>query len=486
MKATRGHILIGARRAKQNPVAASTTVEEKCWYHPDRNIEMFCRTHNMVYCTRCIATEHRSCSGVTDIDHATKGSYSMDELQGLQSEINDIFERLVDVTKKKEKILAETEEQKTSILGRIKDMKRKIIDHVEKLERASTDALKEKYSEVKTELEEDKTSVNKMTGKLEERKKKVTMALHMNKGQRFVQVKLGQKAADDAKTLCKESDSKSLKDITFTEDEGISDTVMAKQSFGQIDIDGRQKTLVIKTVDVKKDCDELKCLIPDLCQLHDGTIILIDQRSCSLKKLDQYNKAKLLCNFGRVPTGICCTGKDKVAVKFMNSEVLVLAVCDAIYQKHVHIRKKISIENGGFWGLAYFAGDLWMSYRHGVRVYSMSGLLKRNITHVQGLNGIIQLSPVHLAAGQDSIFVTNGCDGALCLDKDGSQKYELQDHRLRFTRGVCVTSRGTVFLSGSQSNNVVVFNKDGKCLGGKRFQQIECLRKAQWHCCMTT
>lgn len=55
MKATKEHILselpYGSKGSAENNV--------KCWFHVDRNIEMYCKTHDMVYCARCIATEHR-------------------------------------------------------------------------------------------------------------------------------------------------------------------------------------------------------------------------------------------------------------------------------------------------------------------------------------------------------------------------------------------------------------------------------------------
>ncbi|XP_053384312.1 uncharacterized protein LOC128550115 [Mercenaria mercenaria] len=402
----------------------------------------------------------RSCSGVRDIDHAVKGSYSMDELQSLQSEINDIYEQLIDVSKKKGKILAETEEQKASILGRIKDLKKKMIDNIENMEILATETMNEKYSEVKKELGEDMSSVNKMIGKLEERKKKIDMAVQMDKGQRFIQVKLAQKAAADAKTLCKENTSRNHKVVIFTEDEGLSDAVMKKQAFGQINIAEQQKELEIKTVNMELHEDKFKCLIPDLCQLQDGSIIIVDQRNRNMKKLDKNYVAKYVCEFISEPTGICCTGKNEVAVKRKNNTIVFLTING--YNFDEHSLRYISVEDGGSWGMAYFAGDLWVSFRGGIRVYSLSGDLKDVITDVVGPFGeVIHLSPVHLAVRNNSIFIANGRDGALCLDKDGCLKYELQDDRLRFTRGVCVTRRGTVFLSGSQSNNVVMFNKDG-------------------------
>ncbi|XP_053376134.1 transcription intermediary factor 1-alpha-like isoform X2 [Mercenaria mercenaria] len=55
-KITRSHKLLDRNAAKQASAVSMTT---KCHYHPDRDIEMYCGTHDMVCCLKCIATEHR-------------------------------------------------------------------------------------------------------------------------------------------------------------------------------------------------------------------------------------------------------------------------------------------------------------------------------------------------------------------------------------------------------------------------------------------
>ena len=55
-KATRSHNLQECDASINIPVVTMVT---KCRYHPDRDVEMYCEEHDMVYCTMCIATEHR-------------------------------------------------------------------------------------------------------------------------------------------------------------------------------------------------------------------------------------------------------------------------------------------------------------------------------------------------------------------------------------------------------------------------------------------
>lgn len=55
MSATREHKLMDKNEIRQ----ADTTDMVKCEYHPDRDVEMYCGTHDMVYCLKCIANNHR-------------------------------------------------------------------------------------------------------------------------------------------------------------------------------------------------------------------------------------------------------------------------------------------------------------------------------------------------------------------------------------------------------------------------------------------
>ena len=61
--ATKKHTLQDKDVKSSNTDSQSTATADdqmfKCLSHPDRDIEMFCGTHEMVYCSLCIAKDHR-------------------------------------------------------------------------------------------------------------------------------------------------------------------------------------------------------------------------------------------------------------------------------------------------------------------------------------------------------------------------------------------------------------------------------------------
>ncbi|XP_060551576.1 transcription intermediary factor 1-alpha-like, partial [Ruditapes philippinarum] len=65
LKASRSHTV---QDCDASTKGSTVTMVTKCRYHPDRDIEMYCGEHDMVYCTKCIATNHRACSGILNLE----------------------------------------------------------------------------------------------------------------------------------------------------------------------------------------------------------------------------------------------------------------------------------------------------------------------------------------------------------------------------------------------------------------------------------
>ncbi|XP_045205210.2 E3 ubiquitin-protein ligase TRIM33-like [Mercenaria mercenaria] len=112
MKATRDHKLVDREEGKHESKTAKATLRIKCQQHPDRDIEMYCGTHDMVYCLMCIATEHRTCSDVTSLTDAAGLKFQQNEITRMQKESESIKELLKDTEKKKQQNVTLVEEKK--------------------------------------------------------------------------------------------------------------------------------------------------------------------------------------------------------------------------------------------------------------------------------------------------------------------------------------------------------------------------------------
>ncbi|XP_060590890.1 uncharacterized protein LOC132745900 [Ruditapes philippinarum] len=207
--------------------------------------------------------------------------------------------------------------------------------------------------------------------------------------------------------------------------------------------------------------DRNQCYINDICQLVDGTIILTDYNNKRIKRLDVNYNIKDCLDLGTYPTAICCTaGNAEVAVKLATYKVCFISVGSSLSKM-----RDISVRGGGYTGMTICAGQLWVSDENGVNVYSLTGTLIKSMRNDVNGQRILKSYAQQMAVSGDTVIVTDNSDGAVSLNRDGTVKREPRDKRLKNTRGVCVANDGTVFISGFSSHNIMMFDRDGKCLG---------------------
>ncbi|XP_053375717.1 uncharacterized protein LOC128547337 [Mercenaria mercenaria] len=445
------------------------TIATKCRYHPNRDIEMYCETHDMVYCTKCIAKKHRSCNGVSETEDMHTSLVHQKEVQHLEMQTRNIQERLLAVDRKTQKNLDSLEEQRVDMLAKIEEVEQNLIEHIRKLKHEAITTLNKGYTSEKEDLKYTINKTAETKKEIETVSSQLQTLTRMEAGQQFVQMKLIQQTVNDAVKLIEKREATGSKALCFTENTDLKTSILTATSLGHVNTvteNERQTAQRIykvkskKEINIKMQNDRYTCHISDVCQLQDGTIILADCNNRKIKRLDMNYNIKDHCDLGNRPMGICCTGQNEVAVKMGNNKVQFISVGSSLSKL-----REISVEGGYYLGMAYFAGELWISTGSDVSVYSTSGSLLKTIS--QDVNGrnIFKSTPRHMAVSGDSVIVTDISDGAVCLGKDYTVQRELRDKRLANTKGVCVSCDGTVFLSGFSSNNIVMFDKNGVCLG---------------------
>ncbi|XP_060579462.1 uncharacterized protein LOC132736364 [Ruditapes philippinarum] len=183
---SRSHKLLDKNEAKQKSHFAVTA---KCLYHPDRDIEMYCKEHDMVYCLKCIATDHRSCKGVSGLDDLSVSTDQKRETERLKADIINTQERLENTDKKTKTNLKSIEEQRNDVISQIEGIVRGLVEHIQKLERKALEGLDAEYSLVKGELKTNMSKISKAKKEIEQVGSKLQDLDSMDKIQQFVQTK---------------------------------------------------------------------------------------------------------------------------------------------------------------------------------------------------------------------------------------------------------------------------------------------------------
>ncbi|XP_060561275.1 uncharacterized protein LOC132721044 [Ruditapes philippinarum] len=465
LRISRSHKLVDKDEAKQG---SHFGVKAKCLYHPDREIEMYCEEHDMVYCLKCIATDHRSCKGVTGLDDLSVSTDQKRETERLKADIMNIQERLENTDKKTKTNLKSIEEQRNDVILQIEGLARGLVEHIQKLEREALEGLDAEYSLVKGEQEKNVSKLSKAKEEIEQVRSQLQDVDTLDKIQQFVKTKLAQQILNDAVKMFEHNEVKDIQSLYLKENTELKSSVSSSTFLGYVLRIAESKRLPTsrtykvrsqKEENIRMKNDKTQPCICDVCQLPDGTIILADYSNTRIKRLDVNYKIKDCFDLESYPRGICCTGNTEVAVKLDNNKVWFISVGSSLSKV-----KDISVKGRGYFGMTYCAGKLWVYDGNGVNVYCMDGTLSNSIGS-DGNRHRIFTSIQQMTVSGENVYVAHYSGGAFCLTRDGTVKRELRDKRLAEIRGVCVANDGTVFISGYSSQNIMMFNSEGKCLG---------------------
>ncbi|XP_060558802.1 uncharacterized protein LOC132719076 [Ruditapes philippinarum] len=467
LKATKRHVLVDKNAAKQCLVVAKA----KCHYHQDRDIEMYCKTHDMVYCVMCIATEHRLCEGVNKIEAVSKSCVNQTEIQQLLYETKKAKDVLSVTVNKQNGNLTSIDKQRKVIQDKLDSTEMKLVEHIRQIKIRTEDSLNEKHASLKEKLNLSIGQTSCKIKDLEENEKQLQTVTNLDIQQQFVHMKLMRKAATDALNLQTSIASDGTFSLYYTSDTNLDSLVMAANVLGQvISDDGGKKVSEPKRyrikskreINVKMDNDASRCRIMDICQLPDKHILVADSGNNKIKELNVDYLIINVCDIEASPRGICFISKNEIAVKMANSKVQFISTKLSNLTK----TRIISVADGGLYGMICVDDGIWLSIADRIYIYNTAGTLAKKINNNDIFKNNVKITCVqHMAVSGDMVIVTNASDGAVCLNKDGTVLRELQDGKLVKTRGVCVADDGTVFLCGYTSDNIVMFNKDGKCLG---------------------
>ncbi|XP_053392030.1 uncharacterized protein LOC123563791 [Mercenaria mercenaria] len=319
------------------------------------------------------------------------------------------------------------------------------------------------------ELESEISVSTNMIQNLKKTSEQLQSVAGMDAVQQFVQMKLMKKTVTEANKLHADVETNGTKSVCFTENTDFITSVMSANTFGEVRTEAEEKKpskpiqYKMKSkeeINVRISNDKSRCAISDVCQLPDGMVLLTDQCNNKVKRLDMNYCIKDYCDLDELPKGICCIDKNEVAVKLFNNKLQFISVGSTLSKTSC-----ITIKGGGNYGMALYAGELWISSGDGVNVYNTTGTLIKSIDKDQTGKAIFKSTTNHMTVSSNNIIVADWSDGAVCLKKDAKVMMELRDKRLRGTLGVCASDSGTVFLCGYNSNNIVMFSSDGKCLG---------------------
>ncbi|XP_060551264.1 uncharacterized protein LOC132712844 [Ruditapes philippinarum] len=471
--ATKKHTLYDNEYQHYEGDSVDTTSDEehgfKCVFHPDRDIEIYCGDHDMVYCALCVAKEHRQCSGILELEEAAD-KIPVNKQENILHQIDCLQVKIQVSRQKKEVNLIALDQDKNDILKTIEDVERMMINKVKALASDAKANTCTRYDSLKKDIQdEDLVLLRAITDTVELRKKLETQA-DLDAKWQFTRYILHRYIIAKAENMHDrvEKDEKKMK--CFKNDELIQKVSTADclvQVVGsKISVKNNDKPIHQKSrkeVIIKGNGDIETCSIYGICQLTDETIVLADHTNKKLKRLDKdfsiIDSLKLESN----PVSLCLTGKTEVAVKLKNDTIQFISITDKFIEKQL-----INLEGGYHIGLIFNCNELWSYSGTGINACNREGLIIKSFNKNSFEGTLFNPLGKHLipiAADKEFIYISDLKSQVACIDREGNVWSVIKAERLELITRACFAPNGIMFLAGYTSGNIMILNEKGKCLG---------------------
>ncbi|XP_053392533.1 uncharacterized protein LOC123563859 isoform X1 [Mercenaria mercenaria] len=460
VKTSRDHKLVDREEGKHKPKVTMITKKIKCRHHPDREIEMYCGAHDMVYCLMCIATDHRTCTDVTSLTDAAGSDIQHNEIDRLQGESETIKELLVSMEKTKQENVVLLKEKRKQIQRRIQEIEDGMIEHIKTLSKQANVALDETCAKVNADLETYIVLVDRRKSEVEKVNEQLQSKTEVNQEQLFVKVKLCQHIINEAKDVYAKLESRGQVSVEFEESTNVKEQFLEVKSLGKMQqscVNRKREIQRQKEVNLKMQNDQHTCWIVDICQLDSGCFILADLFNKKVKLMEIDHNVTDHFSVQGQPTGICKISNNEVAVKLNTNNLELLSI-----GSYISKLRSISITQGLYRGMTYTNGKFWVGTSSSVDAYDINGTFEKRVA----LNTVgLTYTPKQMTVFQNSVFAADESNGIVCFKSNGTKQAEFRDSRLKKTKGVCILCDGTVCTIDKISKKIVMFSENGKCLG---------------------
>ncbi|XP_053401100.1 E3 ubiquitin-protein ligase Midline-1-like [Mercenaria mercenaria] len=437
---------------KQDSHMLPSVVKAKCPKHPEREVEMYCGNHDMVYCALCVAKDHRACCQVEEVADIINTHFSQSKYETIIHELAEMQVNLDALIMTKEENIELVNSRKMEISKEQQDLINQMVSTLRQLKVLSDNELDEKHMSMTKKFQLEIANCQVAVRDVEKHKNELMNSKHSPVTNRFVRMKLAEQVSTQSGKLLASIDTKA-QNLSFERNKVLRDTVVKSTSLGQVREDletskdaysqsyqEKRRWLTIEA-NVRVDADRGTCNITDICCLPDGTILLADVDNEKVKRLDNVYNVQDYIDFGSGPMGVCCIGENEVAVKLNKDEMQVLRV-----GKTMSVIRTMSIEGGGYYGIAFCTNNIWVCAGSYVNVYSGTGILLKRLECDKCDSEIFEgeTQNIFVSDNDNSVYIADYSERVLKFNQYGELKGTLSDTSLVGTSAVCISEEGTV------------------------------------------
>ncbi|KAL4224394.1 hypothetical protein ACF0H5_017846 [Mactra antiquata] len=443
---------------------------ERCSLHQGKVLDMYCRVHDNVFCSTCIAKSHKSCpeASIHSIPEMIDTLFTLDDTKRISRNLKDMMVSLTTISNSKDRKLEALTKVKHEAIEKVEVFEKALKSIIRKAAEDSKSEIVATYQELENEILQDKSNAETAQDELQQIEVKLKKS-EGNRAQRFVCIKQAEKKVTEADRLKVKHDTRSNQDVSlsFTPNQSLMNYVKGLHGIGQVNASRKKidkfrikgkRDIKINISDDSKTCGSFGC-----CLTHDNKLLVTDWNNKKLKRISLDTMTVVdSCKLDSSPYGVCIISDEEAAVACYRPDRIQFV---SIEQKMIPTRL-IELSHGCY-GIAFKHDKLYVTDGFSsFYIYNMAGTLLKTITCNNAGTSLFSYNRhITFTENGDKLFVCDIKEGLVCFDGAGNYLSTSSDSDLNGAYGVCVDGHDNVFATGFSSNNVVQFNEDGKKIG---------------------
>ncbi|XP_071160866.1 E3 ubiquitin/ISG15 ligase TRIM25-like [Mytilus edulis] len=481
LRITREHnlILIEDYRKIEN-----VNVSIQCEEHGSK-LELYCKAHEKAICIACLPTRHNVCSeSIIPLAEAAKNAKTSTAVADLEYTINNTLVNIRTCLNEREAATERIEIQEKIIKKRIFDTRETINNHLDDLEGKLLNELttthtscKSKYGTIQNQLKE----IEKQTKRLQEQT--FQLKRFAPDIQLFLSThQMNKEIHDEVKSITKTLSSVRDYDIEIEIHQGITSLLKDVDYFGRIKIDESTTNCPFKDAKIDQaqiqvptkqqvptrrsiDSTKLKLrkkfkieqkgremYIAGCAILANGNLLFADNKGHSV--LMEYNEEGHFIRdipVSAQPWDMTVIDTDQIAVSYF------LEYIEVIDLKKMAVLKTVKFKNNCR-GISYSDGKIYVVvYDVGIVVLDMEGTILNTIK--------CDMSVYNITTIKERLYYTVPTSNTVyCCTTSTTRNniWNLNDRSLNAPGGITTDSSQYLFVVGIHSNNLMIFQDDGK------------------------
>ncbi|KAL4235251.1 hypothetical protein ACF0H5_006889 [Mactra antiquata] len=471
--ALRNHNLLDVSQGGQTGNQQSRLPEfptERCSLHKGKIVDMYCKEHDDVFCSTCIATSHKSCpeNSIYYIPDMINALYKLEDTKRIHRHLTDMIVSIKTISNSMDRRLEALKEAKHESLEKVDLCEKALKSIIKKAAEKSKSEIVATYQELENEILLERLNINIANDELQQSEEKLKKS-EGNRAQRFVCTKQAEKELKEAKGLQAEQGMRRNRDtpLSFTPSQSLMNYIKGIHVIGRVNVSRKKVDMYrikgCRDININIPSDSNTCNSHGCCLTKDNKIIVTDS---SNKKLKRFNLDTMTsvdyCKLDNSPCDVCYINDEEVVVSYYSSGTIQFV---SIHQKMSPTRQ-IKLPHLCY-GVTSKDDKLYVTDNGAsLYVYNMAGTLLNTITTDNvGTCLFARSRHITLNGNKDKMFVGDWDKGLVCFDVAGNYLSTSFDSALKFADGVCVDDYCNIFVVGYTSHNVVQYNEDGKKIG---------------------